>query len=56
MSHHQNTGQSHIIATANRFIENVTKLEKTVLVDVNNMVTTPPWQLDDDYSFNVHLT
>jgi hypothetical protein len=26
-----------------------------VPVDVNNMVTTPPRQLDDDYSFNVHL-
>jgi hypothetical protein len=26
----------------------------SVLVDVNNMVTTPPRQLDDDYSFNVH--
>jgi hypothetical protein len=26
-----------------------------VLVDVNNMVTTLPKQLDDDYSFNVHL-
>jgi hypothetical protein len=26
-----------------------------VPVDVNNMVTTPPSQLDDDYSFNVHL-
>jgi hypothetical protein len=24
-------------------------------VDVNNMVTTPPRQLDDDYSFNVHV-
>jgi hypothetical protein len=24
-------------------------------VDVNNMVTTLPRQLDDDYSFNVHL-
>jgi hypothetical protein len=27
----------------------------SVPVDVNNMVTTPPRQLDDDYSFNVHL-
>jgi hypothetical protein len=26
-----------------------------VPVDVNNMVTTPPRQLDNDYSFNVHL-
>jgi hypothetical protein len=26
-----------------------------VPVDVNNMVTTLPMQLDDDYSFNVHL-
>jgi hypothetical protein len=26
-----------------------------VPVDVNNMVTTPPRQLDDDYIFNVHL-
>jgi hypothetical protein len=26
-----------------------------VLVDVNNMVTTLPRRLDDDYSFNVHL-
>jgi hypothetical protein len=26
-----------------------------VLVDVNNMVMTPPRQLDDDYSFNAHL-
>jgi hypothetical protein len=26
-----------------------------VLVDVNNMVMTPSRQLDDDYSFNVHL-
>jgi hypothetical protein len=26
-----------------------------VPVDVNNMVTTLPRQLDDDYSFNVHL-
>jgi hypothetical protein len=26
-----------------------------VPVDVNNMVTTPPRQFDDDYSFNVHL-
>jgi hypothetical protein len=26
-----------------------------VPVDVNNVVTTPPSQLDDDYSFNVHL-
>jgi hypothetical protein len=26
-----------------------------VPVDVNNMVMTPPKQLDDDYSFNVHL-
>jgi hypothetical protein len=27
----------------------------SVPVDVNNMVTTPPRQFDDDYSFNVHL-
>jgi hypothetical protein len=26
-----------------------------VPVGVNNMVTTPPKQLDDDYNFNVHL-
>jgi hypothetical protein len=26
-----------------------------VPVDVNNMVMTLPRQLDDDYSFNVHL-
>jgi hypothetical protein len=26
-----------------------------VPVYVNNMVTTPPRQLDDDYSFNVHI-
>jgi hypothetical protein len=26
-----------------------------VPVDVNNMVTPPPRQMDDDYSFNVHL-
>jgi hypothetical protein len=26
----------------------------SVPVDVNNMVTTPPRQLDDDYSFNIH--
>jgi hypothetical protein len=26
-----------------------------VLVDVNNIVKTLPRQVDDDYSFNVHL-
>jgi hypothetical protein len=26
-----------------------------VPVDVNNMVTTLPRQLEDDYSFNIHL-
>jgi hypothetical protein len=26
-----------------------------VLVDVNNMVTTLPTHLDDDYIFNIHL-
>jgi hypothetical protein len=27
----------------------------SVPIGVNNMVTTPQRQLDDDYSFNVHL-